>query len=95
MIPVESLPHFEMMIYLPMVIIVLEKNRLVFEQGEFKLSRPYINLKKSAINLVQADLRDAKQYMREHNLKLLKGEVEKTTQTILSFMEDMNQIVDI
>lgn len=85
MIPADSLPHFEMMIYLPMVIIVLEKNRLAFEQGEFKLSRPYINLTESAIKLVQADLKDAKQYMREHNLKLLKGEVEKTTTSYTFF----------
>ena len=85
MIPAESLPHFEMMIYLPMVIIVLEKNRLSFEQGDFKLSRPYINLTESAIKLVQEDLKKAKLYMRENNLKLLKGEVDQTTTTYTFF----------
>jgi len=85
LIPQESLEYFEKMIYLPMVIIVLERNRELFEKGDFKLSRPYINLTESAIKLVQEDFKKAKQYMREHNLKLLKGEVDKTTTTYTFF----------
>ncbi|MDX1769899.1 MAG: hypothetical protein R3328_00090 [Planococcaceae bacterium] len=85
MIPAESLPYFEQMIYLPMVIIVLERNRDAFENGEFKLKKPYVDISDKAIKLVQADLKVAKQYMRDNNLKLLKGEVDKTTTTYTFF----------
>lgn len=85
MIPADSLPYFEQMIYLPMVIIVLERNREAFENGEFKLKKPYINISKKAIKLVQTDLKEAKQYMRDHNLKLLKGETEERTTTYTFF----------
>lgn len=85
MIPAESLPYFEQMIYLPMVIIMLERNREAFEKGDFKLSKPYVNITEKAIKLVQEDLRKAKKYMRDHKLKLLKGEVDKTTTTYTFF----------
>ena len=85
LIPQESLEYFEKMIYLPMVIIVLERNREAFENGDFKLSKPYISITEKAIRLVQADLKAAKQYMRDHNLKLLKGDVDKTTTTYTFF----------
>jgi len=81
MIPAESLPFFEQMIYLPMVIVVLEKNRLALEQGEFKLRRPYIDVTNKAIKLVQSDLKEAKQYMKEHNLKILKGATDEIATT--------------
>jgi hypothetical protein len=85
LIPVESLPYFEQMIYLPMVIIVLERNRETFEKGDFKLSMPYVNISERAIKLVQRDLKEAKQYMREHNLKILKGASDETTTTYTFF----------
>ena len=44
LIPDGSIPYLENMIYLPMVLIILEKDRTNFEQGPFKLKRPYIAL---------------------------------------------------
>jgi hypothetical protein len=85
LIPAESMPYFEKMIYLPMVIIVLERNREMFEKGEMKLSKPYLNITDKAIKLVQADLKQTKQYMRDHNLRLLKGANDKTTTTYTFF----------
>jgi len=85
LIPAENLPYFEKMIYLPMVIIVLEKNRLAFENGEFKLSRPYLDITDKVIKLVQAELKVTKQYMREHNLRILKGANDQTTTTYTFF----------
>lgn len=68
-----------------MVIMVLEKNRLEFEKGEFKLKRPYINLTESAIKLVQSELKQTKKYMRENNLKILKGVNDGTITTYTFF----------
>jgi len=79
LIPADSMPYFEKMIYLPMVIIVLEHNRETFVDGDFKLSKPYVDITEKAIKLVQADLKHTKQYMREHNLRIVKGVNDQTT----------------
>lgn len=42
LIPEEAIPYFENMIYLPMVLTILEKDRTIFEKAPFKLKRPYI-----------------------------------------------------
>lgn len=85
MIPADSLPYFEQMIYLPMIIIVLERNREAFEKGEFKLRRPYIDITDKAIKLVQSDLKEAKHYMREHDLKIIKGATDEIATTYTFF----------
>jgi len=85
LIPSESMPYFEKIIYLPMVIIVLERNREMFEKGEIKLSKPYLNITDRAIKLVQADLKHTKQYMREHDLRILKGPNDNTTTNYIFF----------
>jgi hypothetical protein len=78
LIPVESLPYFEKMIYLPMVIIILEQDRVSFEKGSFKLNLPYINIIEQSLKSVQSDLKETKLYMRQNNLKLIKGNRDKT-----------------
>ncbi len=74
LIPAESLPYFESMIYLPMIIILLERDRVVFESGEFKLSRPYFNIIETSIKAVQKDLKETKLYLRQNNMRIIKGE---------------------
>lgn len=78
MIPEESLPYFEKMIYLPMIIIILERDREAFEQESFKLKRPYINIVENAIKAVQRDLKETKLYLRQKNMKLIKGKRDET-----------------
>ena len=78
LIPAESLPYFESMIYLPMIIILLERDRVVFESGEFKLSRPYINIIERSIKSVHKDLKETKLYLRKNNMKIIKGERDGT-----------------
>lgn len=73
LIPAASLPYFEKMIYLPMLIIILERDREVFEKGEFKLNRPYINIIEQSIKFVQKDLKETKLYLRQNNMKIIKG----------------------
>ncbi|MFC6038450.1 hypothetical protein ACFPYN_03175 [Paenisporosarcina macmurdoensis] len=78
LIPTESLPYFESMIYLPMIIILLERDRVVFESENFKLSRPYINIIEQSIKAVQKDLKETKLYLRKNNMKIIKGTRDET-----------------
>lgn len=73
LIPACNLPYFENMIYLPMIIIVLERDRVAFETGDFKLSRPYINIIEQSIKAVQKDLKETKLYLLQNNVKIIKG----------------------
>jgi len=73
LIPDESLPYIESMIYLPMINIVLERDRVVFESGDFKLCRPYINIIEQSIKFIQNDLKETKMYLRKNNMRIIKG----------------------
>ena len=73
LIPAESLPYFENMIYLPIILILLERDRVAFESGDFKLRRPYINIIEQSIKVVQKDLKETKLYLRQNKLKIIKG----------------------
>lgn len=57
LISAEELPHFENMIYLPMLLIILEKDRDSFEKGPFKLKGPYVKLVDEATRAARAELR--------------------------------------
>ncbi len=77
-IPQEALPYCENMIYLPMVLTVLAQDRKRIENGSFKLKRPYVNMMEKATRFVQAELRDATIYLRRHNMKVIRGEMDDT-----------------
>lgn len=72
-IPAETIPYFESAIYLPMLLIVLEKDYEQIEAGQFKLKRPYFYLIETVRKNVEADLKQAKTYMEKHRLKLVRG----------------------
>lgn len=78
LIPQEALPHFENMIYLPMLVIIFERDRHSFEKGPFKLKGPYVKLIDQANKLVQAELKDTSIYLRRHNMKLIRSQVDDT-----------------
>ena len=44
LLPPEALPYFENTIYLPMLPIILERDRESIEKGPFKLKGPYVKL---------------------------------------------------
>ena len=69
----EEVAHFETMIYLPMVLIILERDRTLIEKGSFKLERPYLELVEGAIKQARKELIGTKLYMRKRHMKLLKG----------------------
>lgn len=64
LISAESLPYFERTIYILMVIMVLEQDRVVVERSNFKLQRSYIALIDRAIKKALAELKETKEYMR-------------------------------
>ncbi len=79
LIPAEYLPYFEEMIYLPMVITILERDRVTVEGSDFKLHRPYLDLIDGALKEALKDLKSTKAYMRENKLKVLRGSGDKMT----------------
>lgn len=78
LIPQDEIVHFENMIYLPMVLIVLERDRMLFENGSFKLKRPYLELVEGAISQVKKDLKETKIHMRKRQMKVLRGAADDT-----------------
>lgn len=73
-IPIEAVPYLESAIYLPMLLIVLEKDYELIEKGPFKLKRPYVHLIEEAKKLAENDLQNTKSYLRKHSLKVVQGE---------------------
>lgn len=74
LIPEEAIPYLENMMYLPMVLTILEKDRINFEKGPFKLKRPYIVMIEEAVKQVQKELKNTHMYMKRHSMKVLRGE---------------------
>lgn len=72
-IPTELISYYENAIYLPMVLIVLEKDYTQIEIGQFKLKRPYLSLIETVRKKVEEDLKKTKMYMKQHHLKLDRG----------------------
>jgi len=72
-IPIEAIPQLESAIYLPMLLIVLEKDYALIETGPFKLKRPYFHLIEEAKKLAEKDLKQTKAYLKKHDLKVVQG----------------------
>ncbi|MEK4712215.1 hypothetical protein [Sporosarcina sp. FSL K6-5500] len=72
LIPGDALPYFENMIYLPIIISILERDREVIETSSFKLKGPYINIVENTLKTVRSELKDTNTYARNRNLKLVK-----------------------
>ena len=78
MIPADALPHFENMIYLPMVIQILERDRETIEISPFKLKGPYVNIVEGALKTARTELKTTNIYARNKNLKLIKKGKDST-----------------
>lgn len=91
LIPEESLPYFEKMIYLPMLITVLEQDRSTVERSDFKLNRPYIAIIEAAIKLVLRDLKETKLYMRQNKYRIERGTRDEATTTYTFFFGGYEQ----
>jgi hypothetical protein len=69
-IPEEDRNIMEKAIYLPMVLIVLNRDLFVIESSPFKLKRPYSELIEETMKDIQKELAKVKQYMKMNKLKV-------------------------
>lgn len=67
----------ELAMYLPMVLTVLERDRMIFDTAPFKLKNPYLSLIEESMKAVQKDLTQARNQMRKGNMKVQKIEQDE------------------
>lgn len=80
----ETANHFENMIYLPMVIQILERDRGTIEISPFKLKGPYTKIVEGALRIARLELKESNTYARKKNMKLIKkGKDEMFTEYVL------------
>lgn len=70
-IPEEERDIMEKTIYLPMVLIILNRDLLVVENSPFKLKRPYRELIEETMKDIQRELTTVKNYMRANKLQVI------------------------
>ncbi len=78
LLPPEALPYFENMIYLPMLLIILERDRESIEKGPFKLKGPYVKLIDEAMKHAREELEETKLYLRRHSMKVIRNKTDDT-----------------
>ncbi|MGE6379888.1 hypothetical protein [Peribacillus muralis] len=84
-IPTHERDIIEQEIYLPMLIKILERDRLIIEKAPFKFNNPYLELVEQAIKLVQKDLKVTKDHLRKQKTKV--SEVKRDSDfTMYSFI---------
>lgn len=72
MIPKEARPYYEDAIYMPMLLVVLERDRAEIEVGEFKFKGPYLKVIDLAEQRVREIIKRTNVYFRKHKMKLVK-----------------------
>lgn len=77
-IPTEALPYFENMIYLPIVLVILERDLEIVENSPLKLKRPYIKIVEEAVKFAQAELKETTIYLRRNNMRVIRGKTDDT-----------------
>jgi hypothetical protein len=70
-IPEEDRNIMEKAIYLPMLLIVLNRDLSVVKNSPFKLKKPYEELIEETIKTIQRELAEVKKYMKTNNLQVL------------------------
>ena len=70
-IPENDRDIMEKAIYLPMVLIILNKDLTVVQNSPFKLKKPYLELIEETMKVVQKELSEAKQYMKKNKLQVM------------------------
>lgn len=69
-IPEEDRNIMEKAIYLPMVLIVLNRDLSVIEKSPFKLKKPYVELIEETMKDIQKELAEVKKYMKQNKLQV-------------------------
>ena len=92
-IPIEAVPYLEAAIYLPMLLVVLDKDYAQIEVGQFKLKRPYFHLIDEARKKAHADLKKTKAYLQHHQLKVVRGDSDELfTELRLQLDDQRNEL---
>ncbi|SLK42618.1 Uncharacterised protein [Mycobacteroides abscessus subsp. abscessus] len=60
----------EKAIYLPMLLTILNRDLQVIKISNFKLKQPYIELIENTMKAVQSELKNTKNYMYKHAMKI-------------------------
>lgn len=76
MIPTEAIDHFERLIYLPMLLTILTSDQALLAKQPLKFINPYLSFLDDVLKSIQQDLKGSHEYLRKHNMKLIKGETE-------------------
>lgn len=69
-IPEHDRNMIEQAIYLPMVITILNRDRVIIESSPFKLPKPYLELVEEALKSVERELAVVRKYLRKENIKV-------------------------
>lgn len=70
-IPESDRDIMEKAIYLPMVLIVLNRDLAVVKKSTFKLKKPYLELIEETMKDIQKELAEVKQYMKKNKLQVI------------------------
>lgn len=70
----ELLFEIERYIYLPILLIVLEKDEAYFEKGPFKLKGPYLNMLASVRKNIETDFMEVKKRLANERVKVIRGD---------------------
>ncbi|WMX56278.1 hypothetical protein [Peribacillus sp. R9-11] len=69
-IPTHERDIIEREIYLPMLMKILEWDRLIIENAPFKFNSPYLELVEQALKSVQKDLKVTREHLRKSQTKV-------------------------
>ncbi|WP_456273647.1 hypothetical protein [Bacillus sp. AK031] len=91
-IPEHDRDIIEQAMYLPMLLTVLDRDWKVFEQGNFKLNRPYMDLIENAMKAVQKDLKDTNLAMRKCRMRVEQVEHDDTFTRFMFFYKGYEEL---
>ncbi|MGD6841533.1 hypothetical protein ACQCVH_03345 [Bacillus infantis] len=69
-IPEDDRNIMEQAIYLPMVLVVMNRDIGVINNSPFKLKKPYLNLIEDTMKFIQTELAGVKRYMKDNRLQV-------------------------
>ncbi|MHC0036765.1 hypothetical protein [Pseudoneobacillus sp. C159] len=69
-IPEPERDMIEKAIYLPMVLIVFNRDLTLFQKSPFKLPKPYLELVEEAMKVIQKELYEVKQFLRKNQIQV-------------------------
>lgn len=69
-IPEKDRDILEQAMYLPMLLTILERDRIIIDKAGFKLKEPYLQLIEETIKAIQRDLKETRNAMRKGQMKV-------------------------